>query len=50
VVAERLRVYHEQTEPLVRYYEEKGVLTTIDGEASPDEVFEKLEAALAARG
>ncbi len=50
VVRERLRVYHDQTEPLVRYYDNKGLLTTIDGQSAPDEVFERLEAALPARG
>ena len=30
-VQERLRVYHEQTEPLRAYYEAKGKLLTIDG-------------------
>lgn len=42
VVRERLRVYHEQTEPLVRYYEEKGVLKSVDGEQEPDVVFDQL--------
>ena len=49
VVRERLRVYHDQTEPLVRYYTEKGLLETIDGERSPDEVSVDLEAALSER-
>ena len=43
VVRERLRVYREKTEPLIRYYQEKGVLETIDGEQSPEEVFEDLD-------
>ena len=48
VVQERLRVYHEHTAPLVRYYAERGVLETIDGEQDPDTVFGLLEAALPA--
>ena len=50
VVQERLRVYHEQTAPLVDYYTAKGSLKTIDGEKTPDEVFTALEAALPEAG
>lgn len=46
VVQERLRVYHEQTKPLVEYYEKIGVLKRLDGTKSPDEVFESLKKAL----
>jgi adenylate kinase len=46
VVHERLRVYHEQTAPLVRYYEEKGLLSRVDGERSPDAVFAELDRAV----
>ncbi len=42
VVRERLRVYTEQTAPLVRYYEERNLLTHVDGSGSPDEVFRNL--------
>jgi adenylate kinase len=42
VVRERLKVYHQETEPLVRFYAERGVLQTVDGERSPDEVFADL--------
>jgi adenylate kinase len=43
VVRERLRVYHEKTAPLVRHYEERGLLSTLDGEQSPDSVFSSLD-------
>ena len=43
VVRERLRVYHEKTAPLVRYYDQRGLLSTIDGEQSPDAVFHLLD-------
>jgi adenylate kinase len=43
VVRERLRVYREKTAPLVRYYEQRGLLTTVDGELSPDDVFRRLD-------
>jgi adenylate kinase len=41
-VKERIRVYHESTEPVVEYYREAGVLEAIDGEGSPEEVWEEL--------
>lgn len=49
VVRERLEVYHDQTEPLVEHYAGKGVLGTVDGERSPDEVYADVEAALPER-
>ncbi len=46
VVKERLKVYHEQTEPLVDYYQKKGVLVNINGEKAPDAVYNDLMKAL----
>jgi len=52
-VRERLRVYHEETEPLVAYYEARGLLFRVDGAPSSDAVSagirEALEAAAAIR-
>ncbi len=48
VVRERLRVFRAQTEPLVRFYEARGVLTEIDGGRPPAQVFEDLERAIRA--
>jgi adenylate kinase len=45
-IRERFRSYREQTEPLKGYYEERGVLRTVDGEGPPDEVFERITRAL----
>ena len=47
VVADRLRTYHEQTEPLKDYYAAQGKLRTIDGTQSIEKT---LELALAALG
>ena len=47
VVQERLRVYHEQTEPIVGYYEERGVLKRFDGTRNPTEVHDHLRATIA---
>ena len=45
-VRERLRVYRENTEPVIEYYEAEGRLVTIDGERSPDEVWVSIESAI----
>jgi adenylate kinase len=37
-VGERLRVYHRQTEPLVGYYDERGLLRRVEGAGDPDAV------------
>ncbi len=41
-VRKRLKLYHEQTEPLKKYYDDKGLLKEIDGIGSPDEVFSRI--------
>ena len=38
VVAQRLRTYHEETEPLVTYYRDRGVLKSVDGNGPVDDV------------
>lgn len=45
-VAERLRVYDDQTRPLIDFYREQGLLREIDGEGELDEVTARLEEAL----
>jgi len=39
----RLSQYHEQTAPLIPFYEKKGKLRTVDGMASIDEVSEEID-------
>jgi adenylate kinase len=46
-VQKRLDVYHEQTEPLIDWYEDKGLLRRFDGSRSPDEVHDRIRATLA---
>ncbi|MGH2730350.1 MAG: adenylate kinase family protein, partial [Actinomycetota bacterium] len=41
-VRRRLQLYHEQTEPLKAYYDERGLLRVIDGTATPDDVFDQI--------
>ena len=47
-VRARLRVYHEETEPLVDYYEARGLLLRVDGVRAPDEVNAEIREALGA--
>jgi adenylate kinase len=46
VIAERLKAYWSQTRPLTDYYTQRGLLQTIDGIGSPDEVFERIKSAV----
>ena len=41
-VKNRLKVYHEQTQPLIEYYTGKGVLRTVDGTLPMEEVFDAI--------
>ena len=50
VVRERLRVYHDQTAPLVQYYDSKGVLKTVDGDRRAELVFADVVRACAGGG
>lgn len=38
-VSKRLSVYHEQTQPLIDYYKEQGILKSVDGTKDMQEVF-----------
>lgn len=38
-VEKRLKVYHEQTQPLIDYYQGKGILKSVDGTRDLEEVF-----------
>lgn len=46
VVSERLKVYHQQTQPLVEFYKKKGVLVSIDGEQNPEKITEAVRRSL----
>lgn len=45
-ISNRLNVYHEQTAPLIGYYAGLGRLKRIDGNARPEDVFQKILASL----
>ena len=46
-VRKRLSVYHEQTKPLINYYEDQGLLRRFDGTRSPTEVHDHIRATIA---
>jgi len=41
-VQNRLSVYHEQTQPLIDYYDKKNILKTVDGTKDMQEVFSNI--------
>ena len=45
-VTARLVAYHDQTAPILPYYEERGLLSRVDGMAEPDIVTRQVEVAL----
>ena len=47
VIRNRLRVYHEQTEPLIHFYDEQGLMRRIDGTRPPAEVHDHIRAVIA---
>ena len=46
-VRKRLEVYHEQTKPLIEYYEDRGLLRRFEGTRPPEEVHGHIRATLA---
>ena len=46
VIRNRLKVYADETAPLIRFFEERGMLTTVDALGTMDEVFARIEEAL----
>ena len=47
VIERRLRVFHEQTEPLLDFYRGRGILVTVDAVPPPEQVTAAMLAALA---
>lgn len=46
VVSKRLATYHEQTQPLIDYYDKEGILKNVDGTQNVDKVFDDIIAIL----
>ena len=47
-IRNRLKVYQEQTQPLVKFYEDKGLLTAVAGVGEIDDIYARIKAALPA--
>lgn len=47
-VLNRLKVYHEQTQPLIDFYDAKGVLKSVDGTVDMQDVFNAIVSILEA--
>jgi adenylate kinase len=47
VIKNRLAQYKQKTEPLISYYEDRGILNHVNGAQSPDEVEESIHGILA---
>lgn len=45
-ISRRLELYEEQTSPLVAYYDDLGILVTVDGVGEVDEVFARVVKAI----
>jgi len=41
-IRERLRVFHENTKPVIEYYEKQGILRRVDGSGDPQTVYCKI--------
>lgn len=42
-IKQRLKIYHEKTEPVIRHYDSKGKILRIDGNKAIEKVFEEIE-------
>ena len=41
-IAERLSAYEHETKPVIAHYEERGLLSHVDAQGYPEEVFQRL--------
>jgi adenylate kinase len=46
VIRQRFRTYHQLTEPVLDYYRRRGILNTVDGGGTPDQVFAQIQNAV----
>jgi adenylate kinase len=49
-IRQRLEAYERDTEPLLAFYESRGLLASVNGDQSPDDVTDAIQAAVSARG
>ena len=50
VIRNRLKVFHEQTQPLIGWYREKGLLRSVDASQSPEAAYGAIAAILKEHG
>ena len=50
VIRERLKVYKQQTQPLIDYYRARGLVKEVDGLGTVEQIFERILAALPGQG
>ncbi len=49
-ISQRLQLYETQTVPVIKWFDEKGLVATVDGVGSEDQVFSRIVSALSERG
>jgi len=49
VITARLKVYHEETESLMRYYQERGIYEPVDGDQLPAKIYYAIREVLGKR-
>ena len=42
IIENRIKTYHQKTEPLIRYYKERGKYFEIDGSGAIEDIFKKI--------
>ena len=50
VITHRLRIFHDQTAPVIDYYRARGILLDVDADRSPDDILADVVDRLAVRG
>ena len=50
MIRNRLKVFHEQTQPLIGWYREKGLLRSVDASQSPEAAYGAIAAILKEHG
>ena len=43
VIKERFKVYHQETAPVITFYQKKGILRKVDGRGKPEEVYARVK-------
>ncbi|MBU3956845.1 nucleoside monophosphate kinase [Patescibacteria group bacterium] len=42
LIAERLRIYHQETEPVLKYFRQQGILEEVDGERPIEAIYQDI--------